>query len=431
MPSMTGMLPRLVVVGAGFGGITCVQALAGAPIRITLVDRRNYHLFQPLLYQVATAALSPAEIAWPVRSILGRQDNVDVQLGRVVGVDAVAREVALEDGRSIGYDYLVVATGVQHAYFGHDEWERFAPGLKKIADATLIRERILSALEKAEITVDPVERAHLLTFVIVGGGPTGVEMAGAVAELTRHALARDFRRIGPDDARIVLIEGGQRVLPTFAEPLSAKTRDALERLGVDVRLGHNVTACDGQGVVVAGERLFARTIVWAAGVRASPVARWLDVPADRAGRVVVEPDLSVAGRPGVFVVGDAASVTGEGGPVPGIAPAAKQMGRHVARKIRFAIGKAADPGPFRYRHAGDLATIGRRAAVVDFGWLRLSGYFAWMLWGIAHIYFLISWRNRLVVAVNWLWDYVTFQRGARLIIGATSIPGRPDAADDT
>ncbi len=420
--------PHVIVVGAGFGGITCVQALAKSPVRITLIDRRNYHLFQPLLYQVATAALSPAEIAWPIRSILRRQNNADVQLGRVVGVDVAARQVAVDDGRRIDYDYLVLATGVRHAYFGHEEWEPFAPGLKKIADATLIRERILSALEKAEITADPAERARLLTFVVVGGGPTGVEMAGAIAELTHHALAQDFRRIGPADARIVLIEGGARVLSAFKEELSAKTQAALERLGVEVRLGQNVTVCDAEGVEVAGGRLFAETVVWAAGVRASPVARWLDVPADRAGRVAVRPDLSVPERPGVYVIGDAASVSVGDRSVPGIAPAAKQMGVYVARQIRFAVGQGPDPGPFRYRHAGDLATIGRRAAVVDFGWIRLSGYFAWLIWGIAHIYFLISWRNRLVVAVNWLWDYVTFQRGARLIIGATTAP--PTLRDD-
>jgi NADH dehydrogenase len=425
---MTHPLPHVVVVGAGFGGITCVQALARSPVRITLIDRRNYHLFQPLLYQVATAALSPAEIAWPIRSILRRQNNADVQLGRVVGVDVAARQVAVDDGRRIDYDYLVLATGVRHAYFGHEEWEPFAPGLKKIADATLIRERILSALEKAEITTDPAERARLLTFVVVGGGPTGVEMAGAIAELTHHALAQDFRRIGPADARIVLIEGGTRVLSAFKEELSAKTQAALERLGVEVRLGQNVTLCDAEGVEVAGGRLFAETVVWAAGVRASPVARWLDVPADRAGRVAVRPDLSVPERPGVYVIGDAASISVGDRSVPGIAPAAKQMGVYVARQIRFALGQGSDPGPFRYRHAGDLATIGRRAAVVDFGWIRLSGYFAWLIWGIAHIYFLISWRNRLVVAVNWLWDYVTFQRGARLIIGATTTP--PTLRDD-
>ncbi|WP_084507445.1 NAD(P)/FAD-dependent oxidoreductase [Geminicoccus roseus] len=431
---MTEQPPRVLVVGAGFAGISCVQALAGKPLRITLVDHRNYHLFQPLLYQVATAALSPAEIAWPIRGILSRQANVEVQLGEVTGVDHEARQVLLQDGRRLPYDRLVLATGVRHAYFGHDQWEEVAPGLKTIADATRIRERILTALEAAEIEPDPARRSRLLTFVVVGGGPTGVEMAGAIAELSRHALARDFRRIGPDDARVVLVEGGERVLSTFAPDLSEATRQALVRLGVEVRLGQNVTECDPDGVIVAGERIWAASVVWAAGVRASPAAAWLSVPADRAGRVLVEPDLSVPGRPGVFVVGDAASLTSEGRPVPGIAPAAKQMGRHAARKIASELAGGADPGPFRYRHAGDLATIGRRAAVVDFGRLRLSGYPAWVLWGVAHIYFLISWRNRLVVAVNWLWSYLTYQNGARLIVGAvdpapTPAPSSPATTD--
>lgn len=407
-----------MVVGAGFGGISCVQGLAHAPVRITLIDRHNYHLFQPLLYQVATATLSPAEIAWPIRSILSRQSNVDVQLGTVIGIDPAARQVRLEDGRVIGYDHLVLATGVRHAYFGRDEWEEHAPGLKKIDDATKIRERILMAFEQAEIESDPARRARLLTFVVVGGGPTGVEMAGAIVDLARYALARDFCQITPSDIRVVLVEGGNRVLPAFAEILSAKTLTALTRLGVEVRLGHNVTMCDDEGVIVADERIHAQTIVWAAGVRASPAARWLDAPADRAGRLMVGADLGVPGRPGVYAIGDTALVESDGRPVPGIAPAAKQMGSYLARKIRFAIGQGKDPGVFRYRHAGDLATIGRSAAVTDFGWIRLSGYPAWVLWGIAHIYFLISWRNRLTVAVNWLWDYVTLQRGARLIIGA-------------
>ncbi len=419
--------PRLIVVGAGFGGLSCVQALAGARLRITLVDRRNYHLFQPLLYQVATAALSPADIAWPIRSILRRQRNVEVQLGRVVAVDHAARVVILSDGRRLPYDWLVLATGARHAYFGHDEWEERAPGLKRIADATQIRERILTRLEQAELADDPATRRPLLTFVVVGGGPTGVEMAGAIAELTRHALARDFRRIGPEDARVVLIEGSDRLLGAFPPELSARTGQALEKLGVELRLGHQVTAIDEGGVTAADLHIPAGSVVWAAGVQASPVARWLDVPADRAGRVAVDQHLEVPGRPGVFVIGDAAAVPWPGGGlVPGIAPAAKQMGHHVARRLRFLLGEATEPAPFRYRHAGNLATIGRRAAVVDFGRIRLSGYFAWLVWGVAHIYFLISWRNRLMVAINWLWDYVTFQRGARLIVGANTVsPSEP------
>ncbi|HWL67572.1 MAG TPA: NAD(P)/FAD-dependent oxidoreductase [Geminicoccus sp.] len=420
---------HLIVVGAGFGGLSCVQALAGAPLRITLVDRRNYHLFQPLLYQVATAALSPADIAWPIRSILRRQANVEVQLGQAIAVDHAAHQVVLSDGRRLGYDWLVLATGARHAYFGHDEWEELAPGLKRIADATQIRERILTRLEQAELADDPATRRRLLTFVVVGGGPTGVEMAGAIAELTRYALARDFRRVGPADARVVLIEGSDRVLGAFPAELSARTERALAGLGVELLLNHQVTTIDESGVSAAGLHIPAGSVIWAAGVQASPVARWLEVPADRAGRVAVDQNLEVPGRPGVFVIGDAAAVPWTaGGLVPGIAPAAKQMGRHVARRLRFLLGEAAEPPPFHYRHAGNLATIGRRAAVVDFGRIRLSGYFAWLVWGVAHIYFLISWRNRLMVAINWLWDYVTFQRGARLIVGATAVPPSGAAA---
>ena len=412
--------PRIVVIGAGFGGLACVRAMAALPVDITLVDRRNFHLFQPLLYQVATAALSPADIAWPIRSILSRQPNVQVQLGRVVGIDTHARKVLVHDGRQLAYDILVVATGARHSYFGHDEWEEAAPGLKKIDDATMIRQRILLAFEQAEVEPDPDERRHLLTFVVVGGGPTGVEMAGAIAELARHALARDFQQIDPRQARIVLVEAGERLLPSFPEVLSEATRCSLEALGVQVRLGHPVTECDREGVAIGGERIGSRVVIWGAGVVASPAARWLGGPADRAGRVVVDSRLRLRGHPDVFVIGDTAVVSDERGQVPGTAPAAKQMGHYVARAIAAQWAGSPLPEAFRYRHAGSLATIGRRAAVAEFGRFRLAGAPAWILWATAHVWFLIGWRHRLVVALNWLWNYVTFERGARLITGASS-----------
>jgi NADH:ubiquinone reductase (H+-translocating) len=417
--------PRVVVVGAGFGGLAAAKALARTPAEVVVVDRRNYHLFQPLLYQVATAALSPADIAWPIRSILRHQANTVVQMGRVTGIDTQRREVLLED-RRLGYDYLVLTTGARHSYFGHDEWEDAAPGLKKIADATRIRERVLSAFERAEVTVDEAERRKLLTFVVVGGGPTGVEMAGAVAELARTALARDFRAIDSKDAYVVLVEAGPRVLATFPEELSEEARLQLERLGVQVRLQAAVSECDQDGVVIGGERIGARTVIWAAGVIASPAAKWLGVEADRAGRVVVGADLSVPGHPNVFVIGDTAAAMQDGAPVPGVAPAAKQMGSYVGRLIDARVRGRSFSSLFRYRNHGNLATIGRAAAVADFGWLRLSGFPAWVLWAAAHVWFLIGWRNRLVVALNWLWNYVTFERGARLIAGSVEELKAPD-----
>jgi NADH dehydrogenase len=410
--------PRVVIVGAGFGGLSAAKALAAAPAAVTLVDRRNYHLFQPLLYQVATAALSPADIAWPIRAIVARQHNTSVQLARVTGVDTAKRQVRLDE-RRLPFDYLILATGARHAYFGRDEWETVAPGLKKIADATHIREKVLLAFERAEVTHDPDERRRLLTFVVIGGGPTGVEMAGAIAELARMALAADFRMANPCDTRVVLVEAGPRVLASFPESLSEKARRQLERLGVEVRMGAAVMDCDHGGVAVAGERIEARTVIWAAGVIASPAAKWLGVAADRAGRVKVEADLSVPGHPNIFVIGDTAAVLQDGQPVPGIAPAAKQMGSYVARLIDARIRGRRFDRPFRYRHQGNLATIGRKAAVADFGQLRLSGFPAWILWAAAHVWFLIGWRNRLVVSANWLWSYITFERGARLITAPT------------
>jgi NADH dehydrogenase len=410
-----GTRPKVVIVGAGFGGLATTRALARTPADVTVVDRRNYHLFQPLLYQVATAALSPADIAWPIRAILSRQANAAVQMSRVVGIDRERREVILEN-RRIGFDYLVLATGARHSYFGMDEWEAVAPGLKKIADATHIRERVLLAFERAEVTADPVERQRLLTFVVVGGGATGVEMAGAVAELANHALAADFRAINPTDARVILVEGGARVLAAFSPDLSEKARAQLARLRVEIRLGHPVQHCDEDGVTVGAERIACRTVLWAAGVIASPAARWLQARHDRAGRILVTPELLVPDWPDVFAIGDTVSVMGtDGRPVPGIAPAAKQMGAYVGRVIDARIRGRAHPPPFRYVHQGSLATIGRKAAVADLGWIKLSGFPAWVLWAAAHVWFLIGWRNRLVVALNWMWSYVTFERGARLI----------------
>ncbi len=412
--------PHIVIVGAGFGGLSAAHGLADAPADITVVDRRNYHLFQPLLYQVATAGLSPAQIASPIRAILRRASNVQVLLGRVIGIDKTQRTVALED-RTLTYDTLVLATGARHAYFGHDEWESVAPGLKKIDDATAIRRRILTAFESAEATQDHQARRRLLTFVVIGGGPTGVEMAGAIAELARVALRHDFRNIDPREARIVLVEAGPRVLPAFPEALSEAARRSLERLGVEVRLGTPVTQCDAEGVTIGEVRLPAATIIWAAGVAASSAARWLGADKDRVGRVMVGADLTLAGHPEIFCIGDTAHVAGpDGKPLPGLAPVAKQQGAYVARLLRARLAGKPVPGPFRYRDFGTLATIGRRAAVADFGWLKLTGTMAWLLWGMVHISFLIGFRNRLIVMLDWIWSYLTFQSGARLITGPGS-----------
>ena len=409
--------PRVVIIGAGFGGLAAAAALKKAPVEVLVIDKRNYHLFQPLLYQVATAGLSPADIAQPIRSILRDQRNAQVRLGKVTGIDKIGRAVLLEQER-ITYDFLIVATGARHAYFGHDEWEAFAPGLKKIDDATHIRRRILLAFEQAEAAADPAQHRALLTFVVVGGGPTGVEMAGAIAELAKRALAKDFRAINPAEAKVILIEAGPRLLPVMPEHLSAVTKNSLERLGVEVRLGQAVTACDAEGVVVGGERIAARCIVWGAGVAASPAAKWLGAEKDRAGRVRVGADLSLPGHAEIFVVGDTALNEGwRGKAVPGIAPAAKQMGTHAGKMVLQRLAGKAGTVPFRYQHVGNLATIGRSHAVADFGWLRITGFAAWVLWSVAHIYFLIGFRNRLGVALAWAWSYFTFQRGARLITG--------------
>jgi NADH:ubiquinone reductase (H+-translocating) len=415
MSDSANTLPRIVIVGAGFGGLWAATALARAPAQITVIDERNYHLFQPLLYQVATAGLSPADIAAPTRGILSRQRNARVVLGRVLGIDKARRIVRLRD-RDVSYDGLVVATGAGHAYFGHEEWAAFAPGLKNIDDATRLRRKILTALERAEQESDPRERLRLMTFVVVGGGATGVETAGAIAELVKVALARDFRAINPAMSRIILIEAGPRVLPSFAATLSAAAQRALEKLGVDIRLGRPVTRCDEVGVMLGEERVACGVTIWAAGVMASPAARWLEAEHDRAGRVLVERDLSLPGHPEIFVIGDTAAVRDEAGKaLPGVATVAKQEGKYVARVLLARLAGKPAPPPFHYRDYGELATVGRNFAVVDFHWLRLTGRLAWLVWSVAHIYFLIGFRNRLVVAMDWIWAYLTFQRGARLI----------------
>ena len=416
---------RIVIVGAGFGGLEAVHRLAGVPADITIVDRRNHHLFQPLLYQVATASLATSEIAWPIRHLLRRRREVTTLLGTVTGIDVQARRVRLDDGNTLPYDTLILATGARHAYFGHDEWEPFAPGLKTLEDATTIRRRILLAFERAERESDPALQAAWLTFVIVGAGPTGVELAGTIAELAKVTLPRDFRHIDTTKARVVLIEAGPRVLAGFAEDLSTYAQRSLEELGVEVMLGKAVSECTADGVIYGGERLNAKTIIWAAGVRASPAAEWLGAPADRAGRLIVEPDLTVPGHPDVFAIGDTVTISGpDGKPVPGIAPAAKQQGRYVADVIKARLrNKSIEP--FVYKHAGSLAQIGKRLAVIDFGWIELRGALAWWVWGIAHIYFLIGVRNRLSVAISWLWNYVRDQRSARLITqGSANISDR-------
>jgi NADH:ubiquinone reductase (H+-translocating) len=413
-PSQTNH--RLVVVGGGFGGLEAVYNLRNVDIDITIIDQRNHHLFQPLLYQVATSTLATSEIAWPIRHLVRKYKNVKTLLGTVDSVDTAARTVSTADGEIIPYDTLVLATGARHAYFGHDDWEPYAPGLKTLEDATMIRRRILTAFEKAEREPDPAKRMEYLTLVIIGGGPTGVEVAGTIADLARDTLKGDFRVIDPAQAQVVLIEGGPRVLPAFSEDMSAYAKRALEKLGVTVHLGHPVTECHANGVEFGGQSLRAKTIIWAAGVQASPAAKWLNAPSDRAGRVVVNSDLTAPDHPEIFVVGDTATVPNGGkGTVPGIAPAAKQQGKHIAETIKARLGGDQTPRPFVYRHAGDLATIGKRAAVTDFGWIKLKGYLAWWLWGLAHIYFLIGVRNRLAVALSWLWISVSGVRSARLI----------------
>ena len=418
-------LPHLLVVGGGFAGLWAIRALAKAPVRITLLDRSNHHLFQPLLYQVATAGLSAPDIAAPLRHILRRQRNVEVRLGEATTIDPARRRVVLADGSVLDFDCLLLATGATHAYFGNDAWAAHAPGLKSLDDALQLRRKLLLAFERAEACTDPAERAAWLSFAIVGGGPTGVELAGTLAEIARHTLRDEFRHIDPASARVRLVEAGPRVLASFPEELSRRARRQLEKLGVEVSTGVPVTSIDADGYRLGDEFVPARTVVWAAGVAASPLARSLGVPLDRAGRVPVEADLSVPGQPHVFVAGDLAAVKrADGTPVPGVAPAAKQMGRAVAASIRARL-RGNPTSPFRYRDFGNLATIGRMAAVVDLHGFRLSGLLAWWFWLAAHVFFLIGFRNRLVVLLNWAWAYWSYQRAARIILGT----GEPAAAD--
>ncbi|ASY66768.1 NADH dehydrogenase (plasmid) [Sinorhizobium sojae CCBAU 05684] len=409
--------PHVVILGAGFGGLNAAMSLRRAPVDITVIDRRNYHLFQPLLYQVATAGLSPAQIAMPIRRILTRQSNATVLMDKVESVDAAARCV-VTGTRRITYDYLVIATGARHTYFGNDAWSEYAPGLKTIADATAIRARILSAFERAEVTDDAAMRKRLLTFVVVGGGPTGVELAGAIAELARNTVVRDFRRIDSSTARVMLVEAGAHILPTMPPCLSKKAGRQLEKLGVEVVCGNAVADCDDSGVRLAnGTEIDSACVLWAAGVMASRAAKWIGAPADRAGRVMVDARLNPPGHGEIFVIGDTASVGDGGGlPVPGVAPAAKQMGRYAARAILDDMAGRRS-APFRYRDYGNLATIGRKAAVADFGRARLSGYPAWLVWNFAHLWFLVGFRNRLVVFLDWAVAYVRNDRAARLITG--------------
>ncbi|HEV8693357.1 MAG TPA: NAD(P)/FAD-dependent oxidoreductase [Lysobacter sp.] len=410
-------LPHVVIVGGGFAGLWATRALARDNVRITLIDRRNHHLFQPLLYQVATAGLSAPDIAAPLRHILRCQRNVEVRMGEVVGVDADGRSVTLADGDTITYDYLLLASGATHAYFGHDDWAANAPGLKTLDDALAIRRHLLFAFERAEAADNADERAAWLNFAVVGGGPTGVELAGTLAEIARHTLRNEFRNIDPADAKVRLLEAGPRVLSTFPEELSAKARTQLEKLGVEVVTGTPVSAIDAHGYALGDTFIPARTVVWAAGVAASPLGALLDAPRDRAGRVQVEPDLSVPKHPEIFVAGDLASVQQDGKPVPGVAPAAKQMGAHVARVIRARLRGEPSSKAFHYQDYGNLATIGRMAAVVHFGKLKLSGLLAWWFWLVVHIFFLIGFRNRLIVLINWAWAYWSYQRHARIILG--------------
>ncbi|HEY2533428.1 MAG TPA: NAD(P)/FAD-dependent oxidoreductase [Xanthobacteraceae bacterium] len=416
--SSTATRPQVVIVGAGFGGLSAAKSLANAAVEVVVIDRQNYHLFQPLLYQVATAGLSPAEIAAPIRGMIGMYHNVTVMFGSVQSVDVAARKVLIEGGRDVPYDYLILATGAHHAYFGHDNWEPFAPGLKRIEDATKIRRRILLAFEEAENETDPDERRRLMNIAIVGGGPTGVELAGAIAELARRALAKDFRNIDPRDTRIILIEAGPSLLSTMPADLSNDAQRRLEKLGVEVHLNAPVTAVDAAGVTMGTARIEARTVIWAAGVAASPAGEWIGAECDHVGRIKVNADLSLPGHPEIFAIGDTAlAIDAAGKQLPGVAPVAKQQGVYLGNLIKARL-RDGEVLPFHYRNYGNLATIGRKAAVIDFGWIHLRGFVAWVIWSVAHIFFLIGFRNRIMVALNWLWAYFTFQRGARLITGS-------------
>jgi len=410
---MTAPMPKVVIVGAGFGGLAAAKRLAGKRVDVTLVDRRNHHLFQPLLYQVATAALSPADIAAPIRSMFTGAGNIRVLLDEVVGIDPVRRMASLSRSGTLDYNWLILSTGARHSYFGRDTWERHAPGLKSIEDAIAIRRRVLLALEHAETEGDPRRRREMLTFVVIGGGPTGVEMAGAIAELARRTVSRDFRSITPHCSRVLLLEAGPRILPSFPPELSAKAEQSLRELGVKVRTYAPVSEIASDLVIVGRDRIAAHTIVWAAGIQASPAAQWLGAEQDRIGRVFVERDLRVPHHDNIFAIGDTANVPGiDGQALPGIAPVAKQQGRCVADQI---LGRCSSP--FTYRSYGNLATIGRKRAVIDWGNRQQSGFLAWLVWSFAHILFLVGFRNRIAVGLSWLWNYLTYQRSARLITG--------------
>jgi NADH dehydrogenase len=408
-------VPHVVIIGAGFGGLQAAHALRNAPIKLTVIDRNNHHLFQPLLYQVATAGLSPGDICVPIRFTLRKQKNTEVLLAEVTGIDVEQQRVIMGE-RSIPYDYLIIATGVYDNYFGHDEWERSAPGLKTIVDATKLRRNILLAFEAAELETDPEKIRELLTFVLVGAGPTGVEMAGAIAELAHKALVSDFRHIDPRSARIILVEAAPRILGTFPEVLANKAQRELTSLGVEVRTSAPVEVIDDEGVVVAGERIKTKNVIWSAGVKASKAGQWLKAEVDRAGRVKVMPDLSVPGHANIFVIGDTASTMQDGKLLPGVAPVAMQAGRYVASVITQHVrNPQSQPAPFRYHNKGNLATVGRSFAVLEMGKLRLTGFIAWVMWLTIHIFYLIGFRNRFLVFFQWTWAYFTFQRGTRLI----------------
>ncbi len=412
--------PSIVIIGAGFAGLSCARALKDARANVTVIDRHNYHLFQPLLYQVATASLSPADIAQPIRSILKDQANTRVLLGEVTGIDRHNRQVMV-NGSAVLFDYLIVATGARHSYFGKDQWSEHAPGIKTVDDATRVRADILLAFEQAEAENDRERRKALLTFVVIGGGPTGVEMAGAIAELARNSITRDFRSITPHCARVVLIEAGPRLLPALTPSMSDEARAALERLGVEVRLGEAVTNVTPSGVTTAKDSISARTVIWAAGVRASEAGQWLDTPTDRAGRVVVNKDFSIPGYRRIYAVGDTAAFRmAEDRFLPGVAPAAKQAGKWVGESISARIAGRIGPGPFRYADLGSMATVGRREAVARLGRTEMKGLIGWLLWSLVHVYFLIGFRNRVSVAASWAWSYVTYQRGVRLITGRSA-----------
>lgn len=428
-PVPVGGQPHVVVIGAGFAGLACAGELGGTDVRVTVIDRHNYHLFVPLLYQVASAALSPADIAEPIRKILSRHRNIDVIMGEVAGIDLAARRVRLADGSFVPFDRLVVATGSVYSYFGHDEWAEHAPGIKTIENARRIRARLLTSFEQAEMSCDPKQQQALMTSIIVGGGPTGVEMAGAIAELTRYTLHRNFRRIDPGSARVMLVEAGPRLLSSFPEDLADYARERLEKLGVQVMTGQPVEKIEATGVTIAGRFIPAGTIVWGAGVKASPAGRWLGVETDRMGRIAVAPDLSVPGLDGVYALGDTAlSLDDDGKPLPGLAQVAKQQGTHLGRALAANILRGEPMPPFRFNNRGNTAIVGRNAAVFDFGRRRLKGWVAWVLWAIVHVYLLTGFEKRILVTTQWLWRYLTYQRGARLILHDTTAPLTETAA---